>query len=243
MTRRRRRWHLLAGYAAQMAVYLALYAAPYRSPEALRARLGVQWPLRVDRALGLGRAPAVRLQRWLARPGEVARHDVALACLHWSWFFVPHGIVARSIWRDPEGAGPRAAIRMSATFDVGLLGYWLVPTAPPWWASRAGQGPPTRRLMEEAGEVVWGPVWPRLFSTLEGNPWAAMPSVHFATAVTGARLLAREGSGPAALGTAYAAALGLGLVYLGEHYVVDLAAGLALSEGVRVAVERLYFRK
>ena len=31
----------------------------------------------------------------------------------------------------------------------------------------------------------------------------------------------------------YAATLGLALVYLGEHYVVDLAAGLALAEGVR----------
>ena len=29
--------------------------------------------------------------------------------------------------------------------------------------------------------------------------------------------------------------LGLALVYLGEHYVVDLAAGLALAEGVRRA--------
>jgi membrane-associated phospholipid phosphatase len=34
-------------------------------------------------------------------------------------------------------------------------------------------------------------------------------------------------------GWAYAATLGLALVYLGEHYVVDLAVGAALAEGVR----------
>jgi membrane-associated phospholipid phosphatase len=38
-----------------------------------------------------------------------------------------------------------------------------------------------------------------------------------------------------ALGWSYAATLGVALVYLGEHYVVDLLAGLALAEGVRRA--------
>ena len=32
---------------------------------------------------------------------------------------------------------------------------------------------------------------------------------------------------------AYAGTLGFALVYLGEHYVADLLAGLALAEGVR----------
>jgi membrane-associated phospholipid phosphatase len=35
------------------------------------------------------------------------------------------------------------------------------------------------------------------------------------------------------LGWIYTTLLGIALVYLGEHYVVDLAAGLALAEGVR----------
>jgi membrane-associated phospholipid phosphatase len=35
------------------------------------------------------------------------------------------------------------------------------------------------------------------------------------------------------VGWAYALSLGFALVYLGEHYVVDLIAGLALAESVR----------
>jgi membrane-associated phospholipid phosphatase len=35
-----------------------------------------------------------------------------------------------------------------------------------------------------------------------------------------------------ALGWGYALALGFGLVYLGEHYVVDLIAGLVLAEAI-----------
>jgi membrane-associated phospholipid phosphatase len=40
------------------------------------------------------------------------------------------------------------------------------------------------------------------------------------------------------LGWAYTLALGLALVYLGEHYAIDLLAGLALTEAVRAAAPR-----
>jgi membrane-associated phospholipid phosphatase len=51
-----------------------------------------------------------------------------------------------------------------------------------------------------------------------------------------ARLLSGVSRRHGAAGWAYALSLGFGLVYLGEHYVVDLLAGLALAEGIwRVA--------
>ena len=92
---------------------------------------------------------------------------------------------------------------------------------------------PVRRIMVEAGERFWGRLWRPLYDSLEGNPFAAMPSLHFGTSVMAARVLSDVGRGPGALGWAYALTLGFGLVYLGEHYVVDLAAGLALAETVR----------
>jgi len=51
--------------------------------------------------------------------------------------------------------------------------------------------------------------------------------------VMGARLLSDAGRVEGAVGWTYAAMLGLALVYLGEHYLIDLLAGLALTEGVR----------
>jgi membrane-associated phospholipid phosphatase len=41
------------------------------------------------------------------------------------------------------------------------------------------------------------------------------------------------------LGWGYASVLGFALVYLGEHYVVDLAAGLALAAAVRAGAPLL----
>ena len=89
-------------------------------------------------------------------------------------------------------------------------------------------------MMVEYGEEFWGSGWKPLYGFLGGNPLAAMPSLHFATSVTAAHLLAETGPRRrGASGWAYAGTLGVALVYLGEHYVVDLAAGLALAEGVR----------
>jgi membrane-associated phospholipid phosphatase len=48
-----------------------------------------------------------------------------------------------------------------------------------------------------------------------------------------AHVLADVGQVEGALGWTYALSLGFALVYLGEHYVVDLIGGLALAEGVR----------
>jgi membrane-associated phospholipid phosphatase len=126
---------------------------------------------------------------------------------------------------------------MYAVFDLGLIGYWALPTAPPWYAAQAGAlGPATptmRRMMREHGEAFWKGAWTPLYDALAGNPLAAMPSLHFATSVMAAHVLGDAGPVQGALGWTYAVTLGFALVYLGEHYVVDLLAGLALAEGVR----------
>src|SRR3954463_1383547 len=96
-----------------------------------------------------------------------------------------------------------------------------------------GRTPDLRRMMVEYGEHFWRSGWQPLYGVLGGNPLAAMPSLHFATSVTAAHLLAETGPAAGVFGWAYAGTLGVALVYLGEHYVVDLAAGLGLAEGIR----------
>jgi hypothetical protein len=132
---------------------------------------------------------------------------------------------------------------MYAVFDVGAVFYWAIPTAPPWWAAAHGRIEDServrvRRMMIEYGPVFWGPLWEPLFAFLGGNPLAAMPSLHFATSLMGAHLLSEVDSVAGTVGWTYTGMLGLGLVYLGEHYLVDLLAGAALTETVRAAAPR-----
>jgi membrane-associated phospholipid phosphatase len=194
----------------------------------------VRYPITTDRLLGFGEIPTLRLQRSLGRKGRVQRHDTVLAWLHWSWFIVPHGSIVYVLLRRPERF-ERAAAMMAATFDAGVIVYWLVPTAPPWWAGENGYLPPVRRIMVETGAEFWGELWQRLYDSLGRNPFAAMPSLHFGTSVMAAHVLGEVGRKEAIAGWTYAAGLGFALVYLGEHYVTDLVAGFALAEAVRIA--------
>jgi len=217
----------------QMWAYLAHYEMPNDDPQRLEARVRVDYPVRIDRALGLGELPGARLQRLLGRPGAALRApEQVLVWCHWLWFLIPHGTAAYVLLRRPERF-ERAALHTYAVFDLGLVGYWALPTAPPWYAAQRGRAPEMRRMMVEHGEAFWKDRWGPLYGVLGGNPLAAMPSLHFATSVMAARLLAEEGRTHGAVAWTYAGALGFALVYLGEHYVVDLLAGLALAEGVR----------
>jgi hypothetical protein len=96
-----------------------------------------------------------------------------------------------------------------------------------------GRTPEVRRMMVEYGEQFWKSGWAPLYGVLGGNPLAAMPSLHFATSVTAAHVLSDTGKVAGALGWSYAATLGVALVYLGEHYVVDLIAGAVLTGAIR----------
>jgi membrane-associated phospholipid phosphatase len=243
-----------------MWAYLAAYEMPNDDPDALRARVRVDYPVRIDRVLGFGKIPTQRLQHTFAREGEINHFERVLVWCHWVWFAVPHGAVAYTLVRRPEKFGSAAA-RMYSVFDLGAAIYWLVPTAPPWWAAAHGRieklpdnvkvgefghvddpatgQPPIRRIMLEYGESFWGNRWQDLYDVLGGNPLAAMPSLHFATSVMAARLLTEVDPVAGAAGWAYAGTLGLALVYLGEHYVVDLIGGAALAQAVHESSGRL----
>ena len=225
----------VALFALQMWAFTMAHELPYDDPDRLRRRLRTRYPIVIDRALGLGTLPNVRLQRALARLPRVRLLDGVLTWVHWLWFLEPYLALLFILVRHPEHF-PRAARRLAAVFDLGCVVYFAAPTAPPWWSSEQGlTGDEVRRIMEEVGEDFWGGAWPRMYATLGGNPWAAMPSLHFATSLVVADALAEASRPAGAVGWAYALTLGFALVYLGEHYVTDLAAGSALVLSVRAA--------
>lgn len=221
-------------YALQMWAFTIAHELPYDDPDALRRRLRVRYPIRIDRRIGGGRLPTVRLQRALNGGGRGRGLDRFLTWVHWIWFFEPHGSLVWILARHDDRF-PRAARQMSAVYDLGCATYFAAPTAPPWWASENGYTghEKVRRIMVEVGEETWGEAWPHMYDALGGNPWAAMPSLHFAASLMAGLLLAEAGPVEGAVGLGYAAALGFALVYLGEHYVTDLLAGAALVAIVR----------
>ena len=123
----------------QMWAYFAAYEMPNDDPEALERRVHIDYPVRIDRAIGLGQLPNVRLQRAFGAPGRIQRLDKVLVWPHWLWFVVP-----AQRGRLPAPAPPRPLPRRrraacTRSFDLGALVYWAVPTAPPWYAAQKGR--------------------------------------------------------------------------------------------------------
>jgi membrane-associated phospholipid phosphatase len=224
-------------WGAQMWSYKNAFEIPHDAEEKHRQRVRVDYPIKLDSRLGGGIPPGQRLQRSLRRQGRLTALDKALSFFYWTWEAEPH-LVMRWLRRNRPEAFPAAAGRLSATFDLTLLGYWAVPTAPPWWSSEklGRMDGDVRRVMAEVAEWI-----KRKPNPTEGdhemgaNPFAAMPSDHFASAAMTAIILSEQGTVLGAAGWAYALVLAFALVYLGEHYVTDELAGLALALAVNQA--------
>ena len=200
-----------------------------------RRRLHIDYPIRIDRALGAGMPPGLRLQRALRDGDGVSPLDLVVSAIYGSWF-VPHVLLAYVLVRHPKFL-PRAAGRLAASYHLTTPFYWFVPTAPPWWASEhAGRmdGEVERVVRSVVCRVLERPP-PGEDDEVPGNPWGSMPSDHISSAAITARGLMEVNPALGAFGWLYVAGAAFAVVYLGEHYVTDVLAGLAVAEIVHRA--------
>ena len=132
---------------------------------------------------------------------------------------------------------------------AGFATYLILPVAPPWWAAQHGlipgpDGAPAitylkaqgfsdlARLFGFEGRYVYS------YAIYEVNPnqVAAFPSLHAGYPFL-AFLFARRAFGkPGWLMLGYAACVWFSIVYLADHYVVDILGGLAYASVAYVAV-------
>jgi membrane-associated phospholipid phosphatase len=202
----------------------ALREAAYHATVALERPVIVEAPIAFDRAL-FGALPTLTLQQWLHPSAVLHWYDLPLAALHGSHFltFLVVGLVVW-VWR-PEAFRAYATAVLLTSY-AGLVGYFLVPTAPPWLAALQGALPPIPRILHTVESLH---VPRSLVLGLDTNPVAAMPSLHAAFSLTSVFGLALVSRRAAWIAAPYPVALAVALVYGGEHYVADLVAGYALG--------------
>ncbi|HET9161854.1 MAG TPA: phosphatase PAP2 family protein [Solirubrobacterales bacterium] len=230
----------VAGWAAFMWAYKIAFEVPYDRPGQLRRRLRIDEPIAIDSRLGGGIPPGARLQRLLREAPRLTALDRAASLFYATWEAAPHLALGWILLRRPERFRA-AALRLGATFAATVPCYFLYPQAPPWWASEREErmGGEVRRVTLEVKKEFRGEPRPGIDHNTESNPWAAMPSDHLATSAMVAVLLGEIDMRAGLAGTIYTSLLGGVLVYTGEHYVVDLFAGLSLAGSIYAAAEIL----
>ncbi len=193
-----------------------------------------------DRWLFGGTVPTVWLQDHFLDPGSPHWYDAA-ATLVYTSHFLATPIVAAVLWLRNREVWIAFITRVIALSIAGLVTYVLFPAAPPWYAARDGVIAPVIRAsargwlwlhVNHAGNLLSE-------GQLASNPVAAMPSLHtaFATIIS-LFILRRLHSRWRYLVLAYPLLMGLALVYLGEHYVVDVVAGVVYALVVDALVRR-----
>jgi membrane-associated phospholipid phosphatase len=231
-TRPRSRTRYVAAGAAYMWLFKLTWEMPFDDPDKVRRRVRIDYPIKIDSLLGGGVTPSQRLQAALREPGQVSALDIAVTLVYGSWF-LPHVLLGYLLLRD-ERYVPRAAGRLTAAYHLTTPCYWIVPTAPPWWASEHGDRMDggVERVVRAVVCRVTG-IEPPENSEGPGNPWGSMPSDHISSAAITAMGLSEVGLWPGLIGWGYVAAAGFAVIYTGEHYLVDVLAGLAVAEIVR----------
>ena len=231
---RSRRRYIAAGMT-YMWLFKESWELPADDENRHRRRLQIDYPITVDSAIGRGMPPGQRLQRSLRDGERVSPLDLVVSAVYGSWF-VPHVLLAYVLVRHPQYL-PRAAGRLAASYHLTTPFYWFVPTAPPWWASEhAGRmdGEVHRVVRRVVCKVLDRPP-PGEDEEVPGNPWGSMPSDHISSAAITARALMEVNPLFGVAGWLYVAGAAFAVVYLGEHYVVDVLAGLAIAELVHHA--------
>ncbi len=184
----------------------------------------VQYVIEADRVLGLGRVPTVALQEEFYRLGSPRWWDYTALAVHLSYYFaVP--VVGLAVWYFRRQYLAPYLLSISLTYAAGAVVHLAVPTVPPWMASAQGHLPPVYRLLFD----LWHHVSPEVYrygqGVAGGNDVAAMPSIHGAAAAIIALVGWRHGGLPRWVGAAYLVLMSLSLVYMGEHYLIDVVAG------------------
>lgn len=202
----------------------------------------VYMPIHFDEWLGGGMTPTERLQdAWCGDPclkeSEPRWYD-ALFTTVYATHFVTGLTIAAVLWVRNRAEWIKW-MRRYLLINFGALAiYILYPMAPPWMASEEGWlGADVARLTSRGWRDIG---LDRIDLILHGvgNPVAAMPSLHagitFLIAIYGIQRLRSPWRWLLAL---YPLAMSTALVYMGEHYVIDILAGAILAGAVLVVCQ------
>ena len=183
-----------------------------------------------DEVLGLGVAPTVRLQQWLLHATHLHWWDHALSALYLTHFVVPFA-VGIYLWCRNRHRFRAYAARIITMSYLAFVTYALYPAVPPWMAGRAGDMEPVTRV----NRLVWRDWGLRFAERLAGdgshlvNQVAAVPSLHAAYPALLLFFFWRSGRVVRGVLAAYTLAMGYALVYLGEHFFIDIVLGWAYA--------------
>lgn len=195
---------------------------------AARSDLAVVGPFAVgrldERMLG-GVLTSQRLQERSIVTAGISPIDIALTLIHLSFFVVPF-LIALLLWIRNSRTFWRFTVATAICFAIAVIGLFFLPTAPPWMRDPASVSRIPHRVLVDFGLLREGGNGSAY--GFEPNALAAFPSVHVAATVLVLLAMWKEAErwrwtrSIRAASLLYAVAMSFGVIYLGEHYLLDV---------------------
>lgn len=192
-----------------------------------------------DRFLFGGHLPTVALQdAFFDRHGQLHWWDYATWGVYTTHFLVTVGVAA-VLWRTQRERFRRFRTRVIALAFAAIATFALYPTVPPWMAGEHHLIAPVKRVaLHVAHHVGLHPVGALFQRGSEyANLVAAVPSLHAAYPMLLLLFFWPGGRALRVLLSAYVLAMGIAVVYAGEHYVFDVVVGWAYAGATFAVVD------
>jgi hypothetical protein len=198
--------------------------------------------IKADKAMFGSPVPSVYLQHKYYHPPSAAWYDYAAFGIYLTHFFMTL-VVAAFLWKFAYPRFKRWRNLVLTVSAAGGLTYVLFPAAPPWLAYQKGfLGQSVVKVISQLYQHTHVNVARAAFEHDQNfvNPTAAIPSLHAAFPMLLCLFTwsATRKWWLRALTAVYVPAMAITLVYTGEHYVIDLLAGMGMALGVE-AVARV----
>ena len=218
----------------------------FQSVEAAHRTIHLTELIAADRAMFGGQIPVLWLQQRLFVQGTVHWYDVVSVVVYAMFFIVPL-LFAFLLWIGMKERFWQFTFALLAMTYVAFVIYLLYPAAPPWMANEWG----AIHGVQLPFNQVWDVLIPHPYNNLDqvtiwnavaGNPVAAMPSLHAAypwlTLLFAVKYFGKKGLAF----VPYNLAVWFSVVYLGQHWVIDIVAGVLLASLAFVLMLRVWPR-
>lgn len=186
-----------------------------------------------------GTLPTAALQNWLWH-GSVQWYDFYFYGLYILHFLVPV-LLAITIWRLRDSLYWKYVTSLVILSFAGFLTYVIFPAAPPWMASDLHYIQHIQHISGSVWEAMGVTGFPQIYAQFSPNLVAAVPSLHAAYPVLTVLFLGKLfGWRRVWWAWLYPLSMWVGVVYLGEHYVIDALLGGLYAVGAYFATMKLF---
>ena len=176
-----------------------------------------------------GFIPTERLQDLLYTSGRVAWYDWVAVVTYFLHFPLPL-IVAFLLWLKNKAQFNRFIIALLVLSFSGFITFLILPAAPPWYAAERGFVETEKIINIIISQIGWDWNLSYFYDSLNPNPVAAVPSLHAAYPWLSFLALRNFSKKMAWFFLPYPFLVWFSIVYLGEHYVIDVIAGIVYAQ-------------